>query len=55
MYIFDSILILAVVVLFNLVHPGKIIGRSGEKGVAMELQYRGSSCGSVGGLVQTRK
>lgn len=55
MYIFDSILILAAMVLFNLVHPGKIIGRSGEKDVAMELQSCASTGGSVGGLVQTRR
>jgi hypothetical protein len=55
LYIFDSILMLGVIILFNLVHPGRIIGHSGGEDVVVELQSRGSGGGSIGGLVQTWK
>jgi hypothetical protein len=52
LYIFDSVLMLSVMALFNIIHPGAIIGRKKVDGNVLLMEEGGS--GNHNGLEQPR-
>jgi hypothetical protein len=42
LYVFDSVLMLSVMVLFNIVHPGAVIGRKKMDGDVLRMEESGS-------------
>jgi len=48
LYVFDSVLMLSVMVLFNIIHPGAVIGRKKVDGDVLRMEE--SESGNHNGL-----